>query len=472
MPQYRYIKFLLPILLFSCFAGCNPPINKKAKKEQLPKDVLLQKIKEQGKLRAVIGYNVTSYFVYNGSTMGFQYEMLQAFSEYLNVKLELTVSDNLTSSFNKLDSCKVDILAMNLVATPQRISKYNLSIPHSSSYQVLVQRNRSDNNNYIDSIPQLAGKTIYVVKESSYEKQLQAISKSLKHPIHIIPVDSLLSGDLIKKVAEGKIDFTVADNNSAVVNKHYHKNIDVTIRISKDEAFTWAVRKTDKSLAKEINKWLLKFKKTRHYSYINHRYFTNTKSLNIVNSRYFTLRSGRISKYDSLFKIKSKIINWDWRLLAALVYQESHFNNKVRSRAGAFGLMQLMPRTAKRYGVSHLSSAEENITGGVRYLKQVRRELLPSLKDTTDLVPFILAAYNVGLGHLQDARRLTLKYGANPDKWEDNVAYYLQQKSRSSFYNDPLVKYGYCRGEEPYLYVTEVLERYKHYKNITNKQQK
>ncbi len=443
------------------------PANQKEKLSQ--QDSLLQKIKNRGKFRAVIGYNVTGYFVYNGLTMGFQYEMLQAFAEHLNVQLELTVNDNLAASFDELDSGKADLLAMNLVATPQRISKYNLSIPHSSSHQVLVQRNCQENNNYIDSIPQLAGKTVHVVKESSHEKQLQAISETLTRPIHIVSVDSLLSGDLIKKVANGEIDFTMADNNNAIANSHYLKNIDVALRMSNDREFTWAIRKNNGDLAKEVDNWLREFKKTRHYAYINHRYINSVKSMNIVNSKYFTLRSGKISPYDDLFKIKAKLINWDWRLLAALVYQESHFNNSLKSGAGAFGLMQLMPQTAKRYGVNHRSSAEENITGGIKYLKQVRKELLVTLKDTSDLVPFILAAYNVGLGHLQDARRLARKYGANPDKWNDNVVYYLRNKSRIDFYNDPVVKYGYCRGEEPYLYVTEILERYKHYKNITDK---
>ncbi len=442
---YKYIKILFVISLFYCLLGCNSSVPANQKEILPQQDSLLQKIKERGKLRAVIGYNVTGYFVYNGLTMGFQYEMLQAFAEHLNVQLELTVNDNLTVSFDELDSGKADLLAMNLVATPQRISKYNLSIPHSSSHQVLVQRNRQENNNYIDSIPQLAGTTVHVVKESSYEKQLQAISETLTPPVHIVSVDSLLSGDLIKMVANGEIDFTIADNHNAIANNHYHKNIDVAMRISDDEEFTWAIRKNSNDLAKD------------------------TKSMNIVNSRYFTLRSGKISQYDNLFKTKAKLINWDWRLIAALVYQESHFNNRARSGAGAFGLMQLMPQTARRYGVNHLSSPEENITGGIKFLRQVRKELLPTLKDTSDLVPFILAGYNVGVGHLQDARRLARKYGANPDKWDDNVAYYLRKKSISDFYNDPVVKYGYCRGEEPYLYVTEILERYKHYKNITDK---
>ncbi|PID88700.1 MAG: lytic transglycosylase F [Bacteroidia bacterium] len=466
---YKYIKILFVISLFYCLLGCNSGVPANPKEVLPQQDSLLQEIKERGKLRAVIGYNVTGYFVYNGLTMGFQYEMLQAFAEHLNVQLELTVNDNLAVSFDELDSGKADLLAMNLVATPQRISKYNLSIPHSSSHQVLVQRNRQENKNYIDSIPQLAGKTVHVVKESSYEKQLQAISETLTPPVHIVSVDSLLSGDLIKMVAKGEIDFTIADNHNAIANNHYHKNIDVAMRISDDEEFTWAIRKNSDDLAKEVDNWLKQFKKTRHYSYINHRYFNSTKSMNIVNNKYFTLRSGKISRYDNLFKTKAKLINWDWRLLAALVYQESNFNNSAKSRAGAFGLMQLMPKTAKRYGVNHLSSGEENITGGIKFLRQVRKELLLTLEDTTDLLPLVLAAYNVGVGHLQDARRLARKYGANPDKWDDNVAYYLRNKSRIDFYNDPVVKYGYCRGEEPYLYVTEILERYKHYKNITDK---
>ncbi len=471
MIPCKYIRPFIYLLLFYCLISCKSNIEHKKEEKQAPKVATLLQIKKQDKLRAVIGYDVTNYFVYNGLIMGFQYEMLQAFAEHLNVKLELTVSDNLATPFQKLDSCKIDVLAMNLVATPQRSSKYNLSIPHSTSHQVLVQRISQNNPNYIDSIPQLAGKTIYLVKGSSIAKHLQLISETLKNPIHIVEVDSLLSDVLINQVANGEINFTVATKNVAMANMHYYENIDASLRLSEKEEFTWAVRKTDTILAKELNMWLKKFKKTRHYAYINYRYFISPKTMHIANRQYFTLRSGKISKYDNLFKQKAKIIKWDWRLLAALSYQESHFNNDVKSRAGAFGLMQLMPTTAQKYGVTKTSSAQENITAGVRFLSMLKRQLLPTMKDTTDLVPFILAAYNVGLGHLQDARRLTQKYGANPDKWENNVAYYLLQKSRADFYNDPLVKYGYCRGEEPYLYVSEILERYKHYKNITNKRQ-
>ena len=142
------------------------------------------------------------------------------------------------------------------------------------------------------------------------------------------------------------------------------------------------------------------------------------------------------------------------------------FDPFARSWVGAFGLMQLMPETAYRYDVDTLSLPIENVDAGVRYLKYLEKKLDKTLEDKTDRLQFLLASYNVGLGHILDARRLAEKNGKDPDRWKGSVDYYLLNKSKPEFYNDPVVKYGYCRGEEPYQYVIKILDRYKHYQNI------
>jgi membrane-bound lytic murein transglycosylase F len=174
-----------------------------------------------------------------------------------------------------------------------------------------------------------------------------------------------------------------------------------------------------------------------------------------------------ISQYDDLIKVYSKKIDWDWTLLAALIYQESKFSPTARSWAGANGLMQLVPQTAKHYGLDTIdATAEQSLQAGTSFILDLDKYWRKHIKDKQERIKFVLASYNAGLGHVLDARKLAEKYGKNPDVWYDNVDYMILQKSNPLIYNDPVVKCGYCRGQETYNYVREILGRYGHYKTI------
>lgn len=428
--------------------------------------VELKHVKLRGKLRVITDYNSTNYFIYKGRTMGFQYEMLQALAKHLGVKLELTVNNDLLSSFKSLENGEVDVLGMNLAVTKDRMDRFNFTVPHSQSRQVLIQLKDSiQSSSYISSQNQLVGKHIHVSEASSFEERLESLSQELGKEI-LVETEKLEVEQLISKVAKGEIKFTIADENVAIVNQAYYPEIDIKTPVSFPQNLAWALRKGTNHLTQDINMWLIDFQKSREYKRIYRKYFRSSRIEEMLLSEYFTLKSGKISEYDELLKEKSKIVGWDWRLLSALVYQESNFNPKARSWVGAFGLMQLMPETAYRYDVDSLSSARDNVDAGVKYLKYLEGKLDKTLDDKTDRLQFLLASYNVGLGHILDARRLAVKNGKNPDQWKGSVDYYLLNKAKPEFYNDPVVKYGYCRGEEPYLYVTKILDRYAHYKNM------
>ena len=428
--------------------------------------VELKHVKLRGKLRVITDYNSTNYFIYKGRTMGFQYEMLQALAKHLGVKLELTVNNDLLSSFKALENGEVDVLGMNLAVTKDRMDKFNFTVPHSQSRQVLIQLKDSiQSSSYISSQNQLVGKHIHVSEASSFEERLESLSQELGKEI-LVETEKLEVEQLISKVAKGEIKYTIADENVAMVNQAYYPEIDIKTPVSFPQNLAWALRKGTNHLTQDINMWLIDFQKSREYKRIYRKYFRSSRIEEMLLSEYFTLKSGKISEYDELLKEKSKIVGWDWRLLSALVYQESNFNPKARSWVGAFGLMQLMPETAYRYDVDSLSSARDNVDAGVKYLKYLEGKLDKTLDDKTDRLQFLLASYNVGLGHILDARRLAVKNGKNPDQWKGSVDYYLLNKAKPEFYNDPVVKYGYCRGEEPYLYVTKILDRYAHYKNM------
>jgi membrane-bound lytic murein transglycosylase F len=316
---------------------------------------------------------------------------------------------------------------------------------------------------------ELNDKVVYVRSNSSYATRLRNLSEEIGGGIRIIEKENYSEEQLIALVARGEIDYTVCDENVAKVNSTYYPNLDVQTAISFPQNLAWGVPEKADSLLVVVNNWLRDFKNTLDYNLIYNKYFRNRKSALIRKSDYYSISSGKISPYDEIIKQHSEDIDWDWRLLASLIFQESRFNPTAESWAGAYGLMQLMPSVVKRFDVTDKTSPSQNIRGGVDFLQwldeQIRKR---GIKDEKERIKFILASYNVGLGHVLDARRLTEKYDGSPDKWE-NVKEYILKKSNPEYYKDEVVYYGYCRGIETYNYVEEILDRYEHYKNLIDK---
>ena len=461
------------MLLF--FVACNQEVKEQVAPEPVKQGSRMEMIREQGKIVAVTDYNSTNYFVYKGAPMGYQFELLQSLADYLGVKLEVIVSNNLEETFQFLEEGDCDLIAVNLTITKERSKRFSFTVPHSQTRQVLVQR-KPDNwkklrkkeleQSLIRNQLDLGGKTVYVQKSSTFAKRLHSLSDEIGDSIHVVELPNYETERLIRLVSEGEIDYTVCDGIVGKVNQTYFPNIDVETAVSFPQNLAWAVRKGDDELLESVNNWLESFKKTSKYHYTYKKYFKNSRSANIVKSDYYSINGGGVSEYDEVFKEQSKIINWDWRLLASLVYQESNFQPHVKSWAGAFGLMQLMPTTAARYGVDSLSSPLQNIMAGVQYIQWLDGILADKISDPDERQKFVIASYNVGLGHILDARRLAKKNGKDPDKWHDHVDYYILNKSNPEFYQDPVVKYGYCRGRETYNYVAEIYDRFNHYKNV------
>ncbi|HAN19537.1 MAG: lytic transglycosylase F [Bacteroidetes bacterium GWC2_33_15] len=463
--------FLLIIAAAVIFMSCNQSKNRESKKLNS-----LELVKKQGKLVAVTDYNSTNYFIYRGEPMGYQYELLNLLANHLGVKLEVMVNNDISENFKMLSEKKCDIIAINLTITKERSQNIDFTIPHSQTRQVLVQK-KPDNwekisakeiesmliRNQLD----LAGKTVHVQKESSYATRIKSLSDEIGDSIKIIEMVDLEVEQLIELVAKGEIEYTIADENVALVNQTYFPAIDVQTAISFPQNLAWGLRKDDDSLRVEINKWLEKFKSTSDYIFIYNKYFRNRRSVKIVGSDYYSISSGKISMYDDFIKEYNYIIDWDWRLIASLMYQESKFNPTAESWAGAYGLMQLMPTTAKRFGVDKKSLPKQNIKAGIRLIKWIDTRFVNlGIKDKDERIKFVLASYNVGVGHVLDARRLAEKHGKDPNTWDNNVAEYILRKSNPRYYNDPVVEFGYCRGDETFNYVFQIIDRYEHYKNF------
>ncbi len=467
----RIINICFIVLLFS-FSACSWFSGK----EKLHINDLSD-IKKNGKLVAVTDFNSINYFIYRGTPMGFQYDLLTLFTKQLGVQLEIKVSNYIDDNLVNLQKGHCDLVALNLTVTKKRSKEISFSEPIMETNQVLIQRkptnyrkmNSSDIEQYLlRNQLDMAGKTIYVQEHSAYAERLHNLSDEIGDSINVIEVPMVVE-ELVKLVSEGEIDYTVCDANVAIVNSMYFPNIDIQTPLSFPQHIAWAVNRNSDELVDSLNSWIREFRKTIRYRILYDKYYNDRKAGARIQSEFYTLSSGKISSYDNYIKKYSELINWDWRLLASLIYQESLFNPNVRSWAGAYGLMQLMPSTASAYGVTMQSSPAENILGGVRLLKWLNSRIATFVNDPDERLKFVLASYNVGLGHILDARRLAEKYGKDPNKWDDNVDFFLLNKSKPGYYRDPVVSYGYCRGEEPYYYVKEILERYEHYRNLIKK---
>lgn len=441
----------------------------------IPVERDLTEIKKNGSLRVLVDYNSANYFIYKGQPMGYQLEMLQELCNYLSLKLEITVSNDVEKSFNGLSNGDVDLIAANLAVTSERSKLVSFTEPHCYTRQVLVQRTYDESdqdkkdkrfNEIIRNQLDLAGKTIYVQKNSTYDARLKTLSNEIGDSIHVVEIPDYESEQLIGLVATGEIDYTVCDENLAKINQSFYPNLDIKTAISFPQKLAWAVRPTSPELLKAVNSWMVSFKKSARYERIYQKYYLNKRSVHVTDRGFNDAINEQLAIYDDLIKQECEGLNWDWRLIASLIYQESRFAPTAESWAGAQGLMQLMPETAEVFGVKDVHSPEENIKGGIRFLKWLDKRMELRVADPQERIKFVLAAYNVGIGHVLDAIKLAEKNGKDPFVWENNVDYYLLNKSNPEFFNDPVVKFGYCRGEEPYNYVKDILVRFEHYKTV------
>lgn len=467
MRRIKFFVLLLLILLlpalYSSKSAENVPRIMEAQTIDLPQ------IREKGKLSVVTDFNSINYFIYKGQPMGFQYELLNELADYMDIELEIKVNNDVASNFTRLIKGDYDLIASNITITNARKELVDFTIPHSQTTQVLVQRAGSAKNpgdkTFITNPIELAGKTVYVRSNSSYTQRLRNIEEEMGAHINIIEVPDATE-DLIKKVSNGEIDYTVSDQNLAMVNKSYYPGIDISTAISFPQNQAWALRKGSVELKKVIDTWLTDFRKTAKYAVIYNKYFKSERSAFIVKSDYYYSETGKISRYDNVIKTESAKIGWDWRLVASMIYQESRFNPNITSWAGAFGVMQLMPRTASKLGVSAKSSPEAQIRAGIRLIEKLDKNFAGEITDPHERAKFVLASYNIGYGHIRDAINLTKKYGGNPAIWDNNVESFLLKKSEPDYFRDAIVKNGYCRGNETYNYVKEIMYRYDHYLNI------
>ena len=462
-----FFFFLSIIFISLSHTRCNEPLA-----EEISYD--LPKIKERGKLIALVTYSPTSYFLYRGKTMGFEYELLERLASSLDLDLQIKVAEDIDELTNMLRRGEGDIIAHNLAITEIRKTQMAFTQPLRQVEQRLIQKKPEGweemSEDEVGAVllrdtTDLAGKKIYVRRNSSYYERLKELSDNIDGRVRLRKsAGNKETGALIAEVSEGFIDYTVADNNIAELTQSLYENVDVQLPVSGEQDIAWAVRSTSPLLLEEVNKWLTKVKRRPTFNVIYNRYFKNKRKFLERHEYEFSslAKTGKISEFDSLLQVYADSLGWDWRLLASQAFQESRFSTRARSWAGARGLMQVMPRTARSFGVTNLNDPEENLRAGIAYLKYLN-EFWNHVPDENQKVKFMLASYNAGPYHVKDAQRLAVKLGKDSLIWDNNVEDCILLKSQRQYYRDEVVKYGYCRGIEPYKYVKQITNRYGRY---------
>lgn len=415
-------------------------------------------IKREGKLTILTLSESTSYFVYKDSPMGYHYDMANAFCEANDLELEVKTGKNINQLLRMLSDGEGDLIAYPLPLQNElkdSILYCGLSLV---SHQVLVQRSNRDS--LVNDVPELIGKEITVQRNSKYHQRLENLNAEVGGGIQVNTAigDSLTTEDLIEMVSKKLIAYTVCDEYVAKLNRTFYRNINIKLPVSFDQRSSWAVSKDTPQLAKKLNEWYAENEKKPIYAAISKKYFELSKLPPPDEYNLQSLPPGQVSPYDELFKKHAQNSHFQWQLLAAISFHESRFINGKSSWAGAAGIMGLMPRTAKIYGISsdERMNPDASIGVAVKLLKKLD-QLFKDVEDPAERMKFVLAAYNGGIGHITDIRALAEKYGDNKYIWEGHVRNWMTKKRDPQYYNDPVCKSGYFRGSETLKYVDNVL---------------
>lgn len=415
----------------------------------------LERIKEDGVLRVITRNSPATYFQDRNGETGFEYELVKRFADDLGVKLQIETADNLDDLFSQLGQPNGPVLAAaGLVSSEQRKNQARFSHAYLDvTPQVIYRNGKTRPTNPAG----LVGKRILVLKGSSHAEQLAELKK--QYPgLEYEESDQVEVVDLLRMVDEGQIDLTLVDSNELAMNQVYFPNVRVAFDLGDARDQRWAVAAgEDNSLLNEINAFLDKVQKNGTLQRLKDRYYGHVDVLGYVGAYTFAQHlQERLPRFEKHFRNSAKQEQVDWRLLAAIGYQESMWQAEVTSKTGVRGLMMLTQRTAQAMGVSNRLDPVQSIRGGAKYFMHVKEELDDSIKEP-DRTWFALAAYNVGTGHLDDARKMAEREGLNPNKWLD-VKKMLPRLSQKKYYSK--TKYGYARGGEPVHFVANIRRYY------------
>ena len=419
----------------------------------LPKSQL-DRVKDNGELRVLTRNSGTTYYEGPNGPAGLEYDLAAGFAEYLGVKLNIETPESLSRILRKIQFGAADMAAAGLTVTAERQAVLNFSTSYQRITPQLVYRVgiRTPKN-----LNELQG-NLEVVADSSHAERLRALQDEYPN-LSFRETSELDSEQLLNLVWEQVIDYTVADSNEVAISRRFYPELRVAFDISSAEPLAWAFpRGEDRSLIEKADEYLKTLKDNGKLDRLLERYYGYVTDFDYVGTRrYMKHMEQRLPQFRQWFEEAGDMTGIDWRLLAAIGYQESHWNPKAVSPTGVRGIMMLTRATMQHLGITKSRlDPQASIEGGARYIARVKNRI-PKRIGEPDRTWMALAAYNVGFGHLEDARVLVQSEGADPDKWID-VKKYLPLLSQKKWYKQ--TRHGYARGNEPVRYVENIRSYY------------
>ncbi len=438
------MRRLLAIAAGALLVACDPP-----------PATHLEQVKARGELVVATRNAGTTYFEGPEGPMGFEYDLARAFAEQLGVRLRIVVPGSLDRMLDMVARGEVDLAAAGLTVTEARKRRLRFGPPYLQVTQQLIYREgRPRPRGLLDVV----GARLEVVAGSSHAERLRALKRTEYPELEWVENPDADSEELLEKVWEGRIDYTIADSNEFALNRRYYPELRVAFDLGEPEPVAWAFpRRRDPSLQEAAAAFFTRIRADGTLAQLEDRHFGHVNGLDYVGTRtYLRHVRTRLPRYRGLYEEAARRTGIDWRLLAAIGYQESHWNPRARSPTGVRGLMMLTLATARQLGIRNRLDPRSSVMGGARYLRQLI-DRIPKEVPYPDRVWMALAAYNVGFGHLEDARMLVRLRGGNPDRWID-VRGALPLLSQRKWYRR--TKHGYARGREPVRYVENIRAYY------------
>ncbi len=409
-------------------------------------------IRERGSVILITHNSANSYYIYRDRPMGFEYDLAKEFASYLDVELEV-ITPGWLQMIDRLESGWGDFIAAGMTITESRQERVDFSDSYLDVKQQIILKN--DNRNIRD-IGDLNGRTVHVRAGTSYHERLEELIETgvdLKIVLHTdVPTE-----ELIEKVSKGEIEVTVADSNIALLNRQYYPDIKISFPISGEQSLGWAVRKGDPAFVEIVNRFFAQIMENGQLERIYNRYYSERGTVGYVDLKAFHNRIvTHLPRYEEIIQSEAEKYDLDWRLLAAMIYQESRFNPFARSHTGVRGLMQVTQMTAREMGIADRMDPEQSIRAGARYMSELYGRF-DDIEDDYDRMLFTLGSYNVGYGHVRDAQKIAGRKGYDRTRWS-TMERVLPMLRNPKYYLE--TKYGYARGTEPVRYVKRIMTYY------------
>lgn len=472
----KYAFFALLFALIGCNSGEVQHLNSKKLKvfeEFKAEPNGLQAVQERSRLRAITYFNSMSYFIANGKEMGFEYNLAREFADWLGVDLEIVVPPSASAMYDWLQDSGGDIIIAPHLVSTKLPNSLKFSDAYSTTSDVIMT---PPNDNSIHSIDDLKGRVVYVIRKSRQHDRLEQLNAERHLNINIKQIPEDHSDEELLDLVQSKRAPAIAIDGrfASVAQISKYPQLHVACTLTAEEPVAWVVAANSDKLRERLNQYIsLHYrqgedgqpKRSAYYNILYRQYFSNPTV-----ARWHDLqensgqpKAGRVASYAPIVRTVAREYGLDWRLLLAVIYQESNFNPNAQSIAGARGLMQLLPDTFASLGFGKIYDTEQNIRAGASYLKQLMRSYANANLTEDEKLRFVLASYNAGASHLADARQLATKLGWQ-DTWYGGIQQAFKLLMDERYYKQ--VEHGYCRGIETTRYVSDIMDRYALYKKF------